>query len=103
MIGHPQLVGGEDRDVTALMRAIPGLLAKDGFEGVQLVALADGRTIALKISDGADRARMPVAAEALRLLGVAGQTLVAFRSRPVLGGGRPVGLVEALPMRGHVS
>jgi L-asparaginase II len=103
MIGHPQLVGGEGRDVTALMRAIPGLLAKDGFEGVQLVALADGRTIALKISDGADRARMPVAAEALRLLGVGGQALAAFRSRPVLGGGRPVGLLEALPMSGQVS
>jgi len=32
------------------------------------VALADGRTIALKISDGGDMARMPVAAEALHAL-----------------------------------
>jgi L-asparaginase II len=103
MIGHPHLVGGEGRDVTALMRAIPGLLAKDGFEGVQLVALADGRTIALKISDGGDRARMPVSAEALRLLGVERQALAAFRSRPVLGGGGLVGLFEALPMNPQVS
>jgi L-asparaginase II len=98
MMGRPHLVAGEGRDVTALMRAIPGLLAKDGFEGVQLVALADGRTIALKVSDGGDRARMPVAAEALRLLGVDRQTLAAFRSQQVFGGGRPVGLLEAIPM-----
>ena len=96
-------MGGEGRDVTALMRAVPGLLAKDGFEGVQLVALADGRTIALKISDGGDRARMPVAGEALRLLGVQRQALAEFRSRPVLGGGRLVGLFEALPVNPQVS
>jgi len=102
MIGHPQLVAGEGRDVTALMRAIPGLLAKDGFEGVQLVALADGRTIAIKISDGGDRARMPVAAEALRLLGVDRQILEAFRSLQVFGGGRPVGRLQALPMNPQV-
>ena len=57
---HPEMVGGEDRDVTELMRRMPGLLAKDGFEGVQLVGLPDGRAIAVKISDGGDRARMPV-------------------------------------------
>jgi L-asparaginase II len=98
MIGHPHLVAGEGRDVTAVMRAFPGLLAKDGFEGVQLVALPDGRTIAIKISDGGDRARMPVAAEALRFLGVDQQALAAFRSVPVLGGGRSVGLLQALPI-----
>ena len=36
------MVAGEGRDVTALMRLLPGLLAKDGFEGVQLVGLPDG-------------------------------------------------------------
>lgn len=98
MIGHPHLVAGEGRDVTALMRAFPGLLAKDGFEGIQMVALPDGRTLALKISDGGDRARMPVAAEALRLLGLDEMRLAAFRSLPVLGGGRPVGALRALPV-----
>ncbi|MEJ7719353.1 MAG: asparaginase [Ilumatobacteraceae bacterium] len=30
---HPDLVGGEHRFVTMLMRAVPGLFAKDGAEG----------------------------------------------------------------------
>jgi len=84
------------------MRAIPGLLAKDGFEGVQLVALADGRNIALKMSDGADRARMPVAAEALLLLRIRRQALAAIRSLPVVGS-RLVGLFEAIPANPQVS
>ena len=61
---HPEMVAGEDRDVTELMRLVPGLLAKDGFEGVQLVGLPDGRALAVKVSDGGDRARMPVTVRA---------------------------------------
>ena len=52
------------------MRAVPGLIAKDGFEGVQVAALPDGRAVAVKIADGADRARMPVTAAALARCGV---------------------------------
>ena len=47
MTAHPELVGGERRDVTALMRAVPGLIAKDGAEGVFAAALPDGRAVAL--------------------------------------------------------
>ena len=39
---HAEMASGTGRDVAALMRAVPGLLAKDGFEGVQVAALADG-------------------------------------------------------------
>ncbi len=56
---YPQMVAGEGRDVTALMRAVPGLLAKDGFEGLQLVGLPNGTGVAVKISDGGDRAACP--------------------------------------------
>ena len=35
MRAHPVMVAGPGRDVTALMEAVPGLLAKDGFEGIQ--------------------------------------------------------------------
>ncbi|MEV7096302.1 asparaginase [Amycolatopsis sp. NPDC051045] len=69
---HPELVGGHRRDVTAVMRAVPGLIAKDGFEAVQVAALPDGCAIAVKIADGGDRARLPVLAAALELCGVAG-------------------------------
>ncbi|GAB3163058.1 asparaginase [Amycolatopsis stemonae] len=67
---HPDLVGGSRRDVTAVMRAVPGLIAKDGFEAVQIAALPDGTAIAFKIADGGDRARYPVLAAALKLCGV---------------------------------
>src|SRR5665811_2507571 len=56
----PQCIGGTRRDVTALMRGVPGLIAKDGAESVYAVGLDDGRAIALKIADGGQRAR-PIA------------------------------------------
>ncbi|MDQ1700312.1 MAG: hypothetical protein QOG34_2175, partial [Frankiaceae bacterium] len=42
MLAHPDLVGGTGRDVTGLMSAVPGLVAKDGAEGVYAAATADG-------------------------------------------------------------
>ncbi|MCU1542090.1 MAG: asparaginase [Arthrobacter sp.] len=92
---HPEMVGGEERDVTELMRLMPGLLAKDGFEGVQLVGLPDGRAIALKISDGGDRARLPVTVRALEALDVDTAPLASLATGTVLGGGRPVGRLLA--------
>ncbi|MEU7240216.1 asparaginase [Streptomyces sparsogenes] len=93
---HPEMVAGTGRDVARLMRAVPGLIAKDGFEGVQVAALPDGSALAVKIADGADRARMPVTAAALAHLGVAPERLTEFAEAPVLGGGRPVGTLRAL-------
>ncbi|MER5729038.1 asparaginase [Streptomyces sp. NPDC002138] len=88
---HPEMASGTGRDSAELMRAVPGLLAKDGFEGVQVAALPDGRAVAVKIADGADRARMPVTAAALARAGVEPRLLAAFEGEPVSGGGRPVG------------
>ncbi|RKR12579.1 asparaginase [Arthrobacter oryzae] len=97
---HPYMVAGEDRDVTALMRLVPGLLAKDGFEGVQLVGLPDGRGVAVKISDGGDRARMPATVRLLAVLDVDTSSLARLAASPVLGGGRPVGLLQATDFLG---
>ncbi|MEU7059216.1 asparaginase [Streptomyces sp. NPDC046197] len=91
---HAEMASGSDRDVAALMRAVPGLLAKDGFEGVQVAALPDGRAIAVKIADGASRARIPVAAAALARAGVDPARLAGFAGEPLLGGGEPVGCVR---------
>jgi L-asparaginase II len=91
---HPEWLGGTGRDVTALVRAVPGLIAKDGAEGVYAAALPDGRAAALKIADGAERARPVVMAALLRRLGVLGEALDAFATAPVLGGGHEVGRVE---------
>ena len=92
---HPDMVAGERRDVTELMRLAPGMVAKDGFEGVQLVGLPDGRAIAVKISDGGDRARMPVAVRILEALGVDTAPLAGIGTAPVLGGGHQVGVLQA--------
>lgn len=67
---HPEMIAGTRRDVTALMRAVPGLIAKDGFEAVQVAAMPDGTAIGIKIADGSDRARLPVLLAALELSGV---------------------------------
>ncbi len=94
MSGHPEMVGGPRRDVTRLMQEVPGLLAKDGAEGVQVAALPDGRTVAVKIADGSGRARTPVTVGALRALGV--EIDPDEFVEPVLGHGEPVGRVVSL-------
>ena len=49
---------------------IPGLMAKDGAEGVFAAALPDGRAVAVKIADGGYRAAPPVLVDALAHLDV---------------------------------
>jgi L-asparaginase II len=103
MRSHAEMASGAGRDVAELMAAVPGLLAKDGFEGVQVAALPDGRAIAVKIADGADRARIPVAAAALARAGVDPELLGAFAGEPLLGGGEPVGSVRPVRALDPVS
>jgi L-asparaginase II len=91
----PRYLGGTDRDVTRFLELVPGLVAKDGAEGVYAAALPDGRAVAMKILDGADRARRPVLAAALRRLGVTGPELERLAYVPVRGHGQPVGEVRA--------
>lgn len=99
MRAHPEMVAGEGRDVTALMRSVPGLLAKDGAEAVQLLALrrpesdhgAPGLGIAIKIADGSDRARAPITRRILTALGVSAEAIEKVETVPILGGGQQVG------------
>ncbi|MCO1655300.1 asparaginase [Pseudonocardia humida] len=93
---HPEYLGGTGRDVTALIRAVQGLIAKDGAEGVYAAALPDGRAAALKIADGAARARQPVMVALLRRLGVE-EIADDLAHVAVLGHGEPVGEVTAAP------
>ncbi|MEV7422462.1 MULTISPECIES: asparaginase [unclassified Streptomyces] len=103
MRAHPEIVSGTGRDVARLMRAVPGLLAKDGFEGVQVAALPDGRAVGVKIADGGDRARMPVTAAALARCGVDPGILAEFARTPVIGGGAEVGSLRAAGALAPVS
>jgi L-asparaginase II len=92
---NPQYLGGTRRDVTKLMQGVPGLLAKDGAEAVYGIGLGDGRALALKIEDGADRARIVVAMSILqRVLGVVSQEVERqLDSQELFGGGVHVGKV----------
>ncbi len=94
MSGHPELVGGTGRDVTRVMRAVPGLVAKDGADGVYAAGLRDGGAVAFKVLDGGDRPRAAVLAAALAVAGADGADLQAVGRTPVLGHGRPVGEVR---------
>lgn len=96
MRAHPELVAGTGRDATDLMAGVPGLLAKDGAEGVYAVALPGVGAVAVKIDDGAARARMPVIVSGLRRLAVSAAVLDELAEVPLLGGGRPVGAVRAV-------
>ena len=91
MRARPDLVGGSGREVTDLMAGVPGLVAKDGAEGVFAAALPDGAAVAVKVADGAARAAVPVLVAGLRVLGVDAEVLDRLARPPVLGGGVPVG------------
>lgn len=98
MRANPEMVAGTGRDDTVMMSAHPDLLMKGGAEGVHCAALTDGSAVALKISDGAERARMPVLMAALRALGMDSPVIDRLAVGTVLGGDRPVGTVEVAPV-----
>lgn len=103
MRAHPLLVSGTGREDERLMSAVPGLLSKVGAEGVHAMAVAGVGAVAVKIDDGAARARMPVVLAALRRLGLGGTgtpALADLAATPILGGGQPVGYVRSRPLPG---
>lgn len=100
MVAHPDLVAGEGRACTELMRACPGIAIKTGAEGVFTAILPQQRLgVALKIADGAARGSEAAMAAILVLLGVldpAHPAALARMHAPVLTRrGAPVGEVRA--------
>ena len=94
MTHYPDLVAGDRRDATRIMRLVPELMAKDGAEGVFAAALPDGRAAAVKIADGTGRAAGVVLAAALAVVGV--DVDPSALGEPILGHGQPVGRVRPL-------
>jgi L-asparaginase II len=93
---HPWWVSGTGRDALTLATAVPGLLAKDGAEGVFAAALPDGRAMVVKVLDGSKRPLRAVVAAGLRALGVDDPGLDAAGRIEVLGHGVAVGTVAPL-------
>ncbi len=100
MVSHPDLVAGEKRACTDLMRAMEGATAvKTGAEAVFVAILPEqGLGVALKIDDGASRASESAITALLVRLGVAdaAHPLVARRLAPVLKNraGHEVGFIR---------
>jgi L-asparaginase II len=93
---HPEWTSGTRREESRLMGAIPGLLLKCGAEGVDAFALPDGAAGALKIDDGAMRARTPVTVALLQTLGA--PLINDLAETPLLGGETPVGSIHPTPL-----
>jgi L-asparaginase II len=68
MRAHPLLVEGPDWLDTRLMDSVPGTVSKSGAEGLGCISLPDGRGLAVKVVDGADRAMEPAAVALLRAI-----------------------------------
>jgi L-asparaginase II len=71
MMAHPELVAGETRACTELMRAAPGVALKTGAEAVFIAIIPSLKLgISVKIEDGGTRASEAVIAALLIRLGV---------------------------------
>ena len=88
---YPELVAGEGRLTTRMMRSVPGLFMKEGAEGIQVCALSDGRVIAIKIIDGSWRPVAPIIMEVFKRWGV----LMPDESVKIYGGASVIGEVIA--------
>ena len=88
---YPELVAGDKRLTTRMMRGVPGLFMKEGAEGVQVCALSDGRVIAIKIIDGSWRPVAPIIMEVFKRWGVE----MPDESVKIFGGASVIGAVIA--------
>jgi L-asparaginase II len=86
---YPELVAGEGRLTTRMMRTVPGLFMKEGAEGIEVCALADGRVIAIKIIDGSWRPVAPIIMEIFKRWGV----VMSDESVKIYGGANVIGEV----------
>jgi L-asparaginase II len=102
MIAHPEYVAGTGEFDSRLIATAKGRIAcKGGAEGVHGSAVIDRRAgLALKVIDGASRARAPAVLALLRRLDLAGESVLREMEdleRPVVynRAGRAVGQIRA--------
>jgi L-asparaginase II len=100
MTAEPYMVAGRNRVDTAVMQVAPGLIVKGGAEGLMCAgSLERGIGVAVKVRDGSPRASGPALIRALAELALLDKrqlaAVAAFARPAVLGGGEPVGELEA--------
>jgi len=89
---YPELVAGEGRLTTRMMKAVPGLFMKEGAEGIEVCALSDGRVIAIKIIDGSLRPVAQIIMEIFKRWGIS----MPDASVKIYGGASVIG--EIVPL-----
>ena len=89
-LANPVMIAGKGRLTTRLMQAVPGLFMKEGAEGVEVLSLSDGRTLAIKVTDGSWRPMGPIITKTLKSWGIDAPD----ESTMVYGGGEVVGEVR---------
>ena len=89
---YPELVAGDGRLTTRMMKAVLGLFMKEGAEGVQVCALSDGRVIAIKIIDGSWRPIAPIIMEVFKRWGVEmpDESVKIYGGQNIVGGVNPI-------------
>ncbi len=88
---YPELVAGDSRLTTRMMKAVPGLFMKEGAEGIEVCALVDGRVIAIKVIDGSWRPVAPIIMEIFKRWSV----VMPDESVKIYGGASVIGKVIA--------
>jgi len=93
MLHHPELIGGEGRPCTELMRAHPGrVVAKVGAEGVySALLIRESLGVALKVEDGHSLASVLAIAAVLAELGLKPQPATLLRRPTTNSRGETVG------------
>lgn len=104
---YPEMMSGSGRDDALVMEALPEIFTKGGAEGFQLVGVPRSAFgpigIAIKVSDGNNRACLPALAAILERVdahpgdhpGAHRDDVASFATSPIYGGGRVVGEVRA--------
>jgi L-asparaginase II len=87
----PEMVAGEGRLTTTMIREVSGLYMKDGVEAVEVASMPDGRTLVFKVSDGSLRPYRALVHAGLKRLGVESK----YETEVVLGGGKVIGEIRA--------
>jgi L-asparaginase II len=87
----PEMVAGNGRLTTQMIKAVPGLYMKDGAEAVEIASMPDGRTLVFKVSDGSLRPFRVLVHAGLKRLGIDSP----YEAENVLGGDRVIGAIRA--------
>ena len=100
MTSEPYMVAGRNRVDTAVMQATTGVVTKEGAEALICAGILDrGLGIAMRVRDGGWRAVGPGVIRVVEILGALTDPLPPelreLAAPPVLGGGEPVGEIQA--------